>query len=153
LPDIVMTYQWIKSLHVLFVMAWVAAVFYLPRILVNIAEAGAEPAVKARLELMGLRLYRFGHAMFGMAFLFGLTLWLGWRVLPNALPHWGEMGWLHAKLGLVALLLIYFTWSGRMVKRSAKGGTLPPSRTLRLMNELPVFLLLGVIFLAIAKPF
>jgi protoporphyrinogen IX oxidase len=148
-----MTYLWIKSLHVLFVMAWVAAVFYLPRILVNIAEAGAEPAVKARLELMGLRLYRFGHMMFGMAFLFGLTLWLGWHIFPNALPHWGEMGWLHAKLGLVVVLLVYYVWTGRLVKRSANGGVLPPSRTLRLMNELPVFLLLGVIFLAIAKPF
>jgi protoporphyrinogen IX oxidase len=148
-----MTYLWIKSLHVLFVMAWVAAVFYLPRILVNIAEAGAEPAVKARLELMGLRLYRFGHMMFGMAFLFGLTLWLGWHIFPNTLPHWGGMGWLHAKLGLVVVLLVYYVWTGRLVKRSANGGALPPSRTLRLMNELPVFLLLGVIFLAIAKPF
>jgi len=148
-----MTYLWIKSLHVLFVMAWVAAVFYLPRILVNIAEAGAEPAVKARLELMGLRLYRFGHMMFGMAFLFGLTLWLGSYVFPNALPHWGEMGWLHAKLGLVVVLMGFYVWSGKLVKRSANGGTLPPSRTLRLVNELPVFLLLGIIFLVIAKPF
>ena len=146
-------YVWIKSLHVLFVMAWVAAVFYLPRILVNIAEAGAEPAVKARLELMGLRLYRFGHMMFGIAFLFGLTLWLGWHIFPSFLPHWGEMGWLHAKLGLVVLLLVYFVWSGRLVKRSVKGGALPQARTLRLLNELPVLLLLGVIFLAIAKPF
>jgi protoporphyrinogen IX oxidase len=148
-----MTYLWIKSLHVLFVMAWVAAVFYLPRILVNIAEAGAEPAVKARLELMGLRLYRFGHMMFGLAFLFGLTLWLGWHIFPNALPHWGGMGWLHAKLGLVVVLMGFYVWSGKLVKRSANGGTLPPARTLRLVNELPVFLLLGIIFLAIAKPF
>jgi len=148
-----MTYLWIKSLHVLFVMAWVAAVFYLPRILVNIAEAGNEPAVKARLELMGLRLYRFGHMMFGIAFLFGLTLWLGSHILPNTLPHWGNMGWLHAKLGLIVVLLVYYIWSGRLVKRSAKGGVLPPARTLRLLNELPVLLLLGVIFLAIAKPF
>ena len=148
-----MTYLWIKSLHVLFVMAWIAAVFYLPRILVNIAEAGNEPAVKARLELMGLRLYRFGHMMFGIAFLFGLTLWLGSHVFPNVLPQWGRLGWLHAKLGLVVLLLIYYVWNGRLVKRSAKGGALPPARTLRLLNELPVLLLLGVIFLAIAKPF
>lgn len=149
----VMVYLWIKSLHVLFVMAWVAALFYLPRILVNIAEAGAEPAVKARLELMGQRLYRFGHMMFGLAFLFGLTLALGFLVFPNALPHWGEMGWLHAKLGLVVVLFIYYVWNGRLVKRSMKGGALPPARTLRLLNELPVLLLLLIIFLAIAKPF
>jgi putative membrane protein len=148
-----MTYLWIKSLHVLFVMAWVAAVFYLPRILVNIAEAKSDAAIKERLELMGRRLYRFGHMMFGLAFIFGLTLWQGWRVLPDALPHWGQVGWLHAKLGLVVLLLAYFVWTGRLVKRSAAGGDLPPARTLRMLNELPVLLLLGVIFLAIAKPF
>ncbi|QAU23969.1 CopD family protein [Dyella sp. M7H15-1] len=148
-----MTYLWIKSLHVLFVMAWVAAVFYLPRILVNIAEAGSEPAVKARLELMGLRLYRFGGMMFGVAFLFGLTLWLGSYMFPTILPHWRQLGWLHAKMALVAVLLVYYIWSGRMMKRSAKGGALPSARTLRLLNELPVLLLLGVIFLAVAKPF
>lgn len=148
-----MAYMWIKSLHVLFVMAWVASVFYLPRILVNIAEAGENPAIRARLELMGLRLYRFGHNMFGMALLFGVTLWQGWRLFPGTLPNFGAAGWLHAKLALVVVLLAYYVWSGRLVKRSAKGGTLPGVRTLRLFNELPVFVLLGIVFLVIAKPF
>lgn len=148
-----MAYMWIKSLHVLFVMAFVAAVFYLPRILVNIAEAGDDKAVRARLELMGLRLYRFGHSMFGMAVLFGVTLWQGWRLFPGTLPNFGEAAWLHAKLTLVVLLLVYYVWTGRLVKRSAKGGTLPGTRALRIMNELPVFVLLGIIFLVIAKPF
>ncbi|MBV8158566.1 MAG: CopD family protein [Dyella sp.] len=149
-----MTYLWIKSFHLLFVMAWMATVFYLPRILVNVAEAGSEPpAVKARLVLMGRRLYRFGHNMFGLAFLLGLTLWQGWRVFPGVLPNFGDAHWLHAKLFLVALLLAYFIWTGRLLKRSEKGGALPSSKTLRIMNELPVFVLLGVIFLVIAKPF
>ena len=72
-----MSYPWIKTLHILFVIAWMAAVFYLPRILVNLAEAGAQPDVRARLMLMGRRLYRFGHVMFGLAFVLGLVLWLG----------------------------------------------------------------------------
>jgi putative membrane protein len=148
-----MTYLWIKSLHLLFVIAWMATVFYLPRILVNIAEAGDEPAVRARLVLMGRRLYRFGHNMFGLAFLFGLTLWQGWRVFPGTLPNFGDAHWLHAKLGLVALLLAYFIWTGRLLKRSEQGGALPSSKTLRVMNELPVLVLLGVIFLVVAKPF
>ncbi|WP_130617813.1 CopD family protein [Dyella amyloliquefaciens] len=148
-----MTYLWIKSFHLLFVMAWMATVFYLPRILVNVAEAGSEPAVKARLVLMGRRLYRFGHNMFGLAFLLGLTLWQGWRVFPGVLPNFGDAHWLHAKLFLVALLLAYFIWTGRLLKRSENGGALPSSRMLRIMNELPVFVLLGVIFLVIAKPF
>lgn len=148
-----MAYLWIKSFHLLFVMAWVATVFYLPRVLVNLAEAGNEPAVKARLELMGLRLYRFGHNMFGLAFLLGLVLWQGWRVFPGTLPNFGAAGWLHAKLALVAALLAYFIWGGRLVKKSIKGGALPSSRTLRIANELPVFVLLAIIFLVIAKPF
>ena len=49
-------YLWTKTAHLLFVMAWVAAVFYLPRILVNLAESGDEPAVRARLLLLGRRL-------------------------------------------------------------------------------------------------
>lgn len=149
-----MTYLWIKSLHVVFVMAWIAAVFYLPRILVNIAEAGDQPAVRARLCLMGRRLYRFGHNLFGIAFLFGLVLWQGWRVFPHALPNVvGPLHWIDAKLTLVALLLAYFVWTGRLLKRSEQGGVLPSARSLRLLNELPILLLLGVVFLVIAKPF
>ena len=65
-----------KTFHIVFVIAWMAALFYLPRILLNIVEAGEEPAVRARLLLMGRRLYRFGHVMFGLALLLGLALWL-----------------------------------------------------------------------------
>jgi len=149
-----MTYLWIKSFHVVFVIAWMATVFYLPRILVNIAEAGDEPAVKARLVLMGRRLYRFGHNMFGIAFLFGLTLWEGWRLFPQSLPNVvASLHWIDAKLTLVVLMLIYFIWSGRLLKRTEKGGALPPAKTLRIMNELPVLVLLGIVFLVIAKPF
>jgi len=149
-----MTYLWVKSFHVVFVIAWMATVFYLPRILVNIAEVGDEPAVKARLLLMGRRLYRFGHNMFGMAFLFGLALWEGWRLFPQALPNVvASLHWIDAKLTLVVLMLAYFIWSGRLLKRSEKGGALPSSKTLRIMNELPVLVLLGIVFLVIAKPF
>ncbi|TAL99412.1 MAG: CopD family protein [Rhodanobacter sp.] len=149
-----MTYLLIKSLHLLFVIAWMAAVFYLPRILVNLAEATGEPAVQARLQLMGRRLYKFGHNMFGIAFVFGLALWQGWRVFPTALPHvTAGTHWIDAKLTLVALLLAYFVWAGRLLKRSINGGTLPAARALRWINELPVLLLLGVIYLVIAKPF
>jgi uncharacterized membrane protein len=94
-------YPLIKSLHLLFVIAWMAAVFYLPRILVNLAEAANEPPVQARLQLMGRRLYKFGHTMFGIAFLFGLALWQGWRVFPAALPDvTAGMHWIDAKLTL-----------------------------------------------------
>lgn len=140
-----MAYPLIKSLHIVFVIAWMATVFYLPRILVNIKEAEGEPAaVKARLELMGRRLYRFGHIMFGMAFVFGLALWLYFGI---------SGGWLHAKLTLVALMLGYYIWAGRALKRSIAGGALPSSKALRIGNELPVLVLLAIVYLVVARPF
>ena len=147
-------YLWTKTAHLLFVMAWVAAVFYLPRILVNLAEAGDEPAVRARLLLMGRRLYRFGHVMFGLAFVFGLVLWLGYRVIPGYPTMVGAgSGWLHAKLALVALMFAHYIVAGRWLKGADAGKPLPSARTLRWFNEIPVLLLLVVVWLVLAKPF
>jgi putative membrane protein len=147
-------YFWIKTAHVVFVMAWMGGVFYLPRILVNLAEAGNEPAVRARLVLMGRRLYRFGHMMFGLAFVFGLVLWLGYRVFSDfpTMVAPGS-GWLHAKLALVVLMLAHFIFSGRWLKGVDAGRALPSSKALRWFNELPVLLLIAIVYLVLAKPF
>ncbi|UUE98812.1 CopD family protein [Xanthomonas hortorum pv. pelargonii] len=145
-------YLWIKTFHLLFVIAWMAAVFYPPRILVNIAEAGAEPAVRARLVLMGRRLYKFGHSMLGLALVLGAVLWQGYRVIPD-FPTMVAGGWMHAKLFAVALILAHYIVSGRWLKGVDQGRAVPSGRALRLFNEVPVFLLVGVIWLVLAKPF
>ena len=147
-------YLWIKTFHLLFVIAWMAAVFYLPRILVNIAEAGTDTdtAVRARLVLMGRRLYKFGHSMLGLALLLGAVLWLGYRVIPD-FPTMVAGGWLHAKLFAVALILAHYIVAGRWLKGVDQGRALPSGRALRLFNEVPVVLLVGVIWLVVAKPF
>ena len=149
------SYFWVKTFHLVFVVAWMASVFYLPRILVNIAEASGQPAVVERLQLMGKRLYGFGHSMFGIAFLLGLVLWLGYKVLPEfpTMVAPGAAGWLHAKLGLVVLLLVYFTFTGRWLKGTLKGKALPSSRALRWFNELPLVLFIAIVYLVLAKPF
>ena len=139
-----MAYLITKTAHLVFVMAWMGGVFYLPRILVNLAEAGDEPVVRARLVLMGRRLYRFGHIMFGSAVAFGLALWL----------HFGMSGgWLHAKLLLVALMLAHYLIGGRWLKAADAGKPLPSSKALRWFNEAPVFLLIAIVWLVLAKPF
>ncbi len=139
-----MAYLITKTAHLVFVMAWMGGVFYLPRILVNLAEAGDEPVVRARLVLMGRRLYRFGHIMFGLAVAFGLALWL----------HFGMSGgWLHAKLLLVALMLAHYLIGGRWLKAADAGKPLPSSKALRWFNEAPVFLLIAIVWLVLAKPF
>lgn len=149
-----MAYLPVKTLHLVFVIAWMAAVFYLPRILVNLAEAGAQPDVRARLMLMGRRLYRFGHVMFGLAFVLGLVLWLGYRLLP-AFPTMVGVGthWIHAKLGLVALLFAYYIFTGRLLKGLEVGKRLPSASALRWFNELPLPVLVGIVWLVLAKPF
>ena len=118
----IVIYVWSKTLHLLFVIAWMAAVFYLPRILVNVAEAGEQAAVRERLLLMGRRLYKFGHVMFGLLLLFGMLLWLGYRLSPQAWPLVVSGGWLHAKLTLVAGLFAYYVFTARWMKRAAAGG-------------------------------
>ncbi len=138
-----MWYLWTKSLHLLFVIAWLAALFYLPRILINLVEVGDQPAVRERLLLMGRRLYRFGHNMFGVAVVLGGVLWL----------YFGVGGaWLHLKLVLIAALLGFFIWCGRLLKGAGNGAALPSTRVLRIANELPVLVVLLVIWLVLAKP-
>ncbi|MFC5576569.1 CopD family protein [Lysobacter niabensis] len=146
-------YLWIKTAHVVFVMAWMGGVFYLPRILVNIAEAGNEPAVRARLVLMGRRLYRFGHIMFGLAVVMGLVLWLGHRATLSLPDVVAGRGWLHAKLALVVVMLAHYIVGGRWLKGVEAGRPLPSSGALRWFNELPVLLLVAVVYLVLAKPF
>ena len=148
------TYLWVKSFHLLFVMAWMASVFYLPRILVNLAEAPEQPDVRARLVLMGRRLYRFGHNIFGIAVLLGLVLWLGHRAVDGFPTMVGSpAGWLHAKLLLVALMLAHYLIGGRWLKAADAGKPLPSSKALRWFNEAPVFLLVAIVYLVLAKPF
>ncbi|ALN81866.1 CopD family protein [Lysobacter antibioticus] len=137
-------YLWTKTFHLVFVMAWMGSVFYLPRILVNLAEAGDEPAVRARLVLMGRRLYRFGHIMFGIAAILGGVLWFVFHM---------SGGWLHAKLTVVAAMLAFYIVTGRWLKGVDQGRALPSSRTLRIFNEIPVFALIAIVWLVLAKPF
>lgn len=147
-------YVWIETLHIVAVIGWMAAVFYLPRILVNLAEVGNEPVVRARLMLMGRRLARFGQAMFGFVFVFGMTLWMGWRFLPGFQTMVGTgSGWLHAKLLLVALMFAYSIVMGRWLKGAEAGKPLPSSRVLRWINEIPLVFLIGIVYMVVAKPF
>lgn len=137
-------YFWVKTAHLVFVIAWMATVFYLPRILVNLSETAGQPEVQARLSMMGKKLYRFGHNMFGLALILGLVLWLYFHI---------SGGWLHVKLTLVALMLVHFIVAGRWLKGVEKGRALPSSKALRWFNELPLLLLIAVVYLVLAKPF
>jgi putative membrane protein len=136
---------WVKSLHIVFVTSWFAGLFYLPRILVNLAMVGpASDAERARLLLMARKLYRFMGPLMVLALAFGIWLWLGWGF---------GGGWLHAKLALVVVLVGYHLVCGAMVKRFERGENTRSHVWYRWFNEAPVLLLVAVVILAVVKPF
>ena len=141
---------WVKAFHIVFVVAWFAGVFYLPRIFVNHAQlAPGEDAVHDRLALMERKLYRF--TTMNMLLALGFGLWLlfgaGWTA------DFGAHGWLHAKLALVVVLVGYHGVCGRLVKTFAARANVRSHRFYRLFNEVPVLLLVAVVVLVVVKPF
>lgn len=137
-------YPYVKVLHLLFVIAWMAGIFYLPRILVHYVEGRNAGEDVRRLKVMARKLYHFSSAMGALGILLGLALWLGFHI---------SGGWLHAKLTLVVLLLAYHISTRVFMKRMQRDEPLPRAVTLRLYNEAPVLLLLGILYLVIVKPF
>jgi protoporphyrinogen IX oxidase len=134
---------WIKALHIIFVTSWFAGLFYLPRLFVNHAmETNA--AVLARLELMEHKLYRFMLPLAVLALAFGLWLWLGYGIAG---------GWLHAKLGLVAGLVAYHLYCGKLLRDFKAGANKRSHVWYRWFNEIPVLVLFAVVVLVVVKPF
>lgn len=149
-----MIYLWVKSFHLLTVVTWLVSVFALPVVLMFLSEAQSDVVGRERLQRLGRRMYWWGHNLFGIAVVFGIALWQGWRLWPMTLPNLvGPRYWLHAKLTLLLLLLGYFVWAGRRLKGNIAGKPLPAIATLRALNFLPALLLLAIIFLVLAKPF
>ncbi len=134
---------WVKSFHIIFVVSWFAGLFYLPRLFVNHAMA-TDAATAERLGLMEFKLYRFMTHLAVLAIAFGLWLWLGF----------GFSGaWLHAKLVLVALLVVYHWYCGRIVADFRLGRNRRSHVFYRWVNELPVLVLSAIVILAVVKPF
>lgn len=136
---------WIKALHIIFVTSWFAGLFYLPRIFVNLAMVPAgSGAERDRLLLMAHKLYRFMTPLAVLALLFGLVLWLAYGF---------GGGWLHAKLALTVLLVVYHLWCGRVLGAFKAGNNTRGHVFYRWMNELPVLVLFAVVVLVVVKPF
>lgn len=135
----------VKTLHLWMVISWFAGLFYLPRIFVNLAMVPADSlAERDRLLLMAGKLYRFMTPLAVLAVTFGLWLWFGYGF---------GGGWLHAKTVLVGALVGYHAHCGRLL-RDFRAGTNRRSHVwFRFYNELPVLILLVVLFLVVLKPF
>ncbi|TAK89838.1 MAG: CopD family protein [Burkholderiaceae bacterium] len=136
---------WIKALHIVFVTAWFAGLFYLPRIFVNLALE-TEPHARERLLFMAHKLYKFMTVLALPAVGFGLWLWLGVGIGSGA-------GWLHAKLALVVVLIGYHHGCGVLLKKFTEDRNTRSHIWYRWFNEVPVVVLLIVVVLAVVKPF
>ena len=136
---------WLKTFHIVFVASWFAGLFYLPRIFVNLAME-KEPAAVSRLLVMARKLYRFMTVIAVVALACGLGLWLGYGIGQG-------QGWMHAKLGVVLLLVGYHAYCGRLLTAFERGENRRPDRWYRIFNELPVFALIAAVALVVVKPF
>ena len=135
----------VKTLHIWMVISWFAGLFYLPRIFVNLAMVPADShAERDRLLLMAGKLYKFMTPLGAFAVLLGLWLWFGYGFAG---------GWLHAKTALVAILVIYHWHCGRVLQAFRTGTNAKSHVWFRFYNELPVVVLLIVLFLVVLKPF
>ena len=137
--------HWIRAWHVVFMVTWFAGLFYLPRLFVYHA-ATTDSAGIERFRVMERRL--FAIMTIGAALTAGFGLWLLSRE-----PVLLETGWLRAKLALVVLLIAYHAWLGKLVRDFAAGKNAHSARWYRWFNELPTVLLIGIVLLAVARPF
>jgi putative membrane protein len=135
---------WIKALHLIFVIAWLAGLFYLPRIFVHYVEGHARGEDVRRLIIMGRRLAAFMSLMAVIALLFGLWLWLGFQI---------DGRWLMIKLAFVIGLIGYHIACLVLLRRMVQHQTMPGSWALRLFNEGALLLVVPIILIAIVKPF
>ena len=135
---------WVKCLHMLGVISWMAGIFYLPRIFVHYAEGRAAGEDVRRLLIMANRLYGFMTILAIVALGAGLWLWLGFR-------DGGR--WLEVKLLFVAALIGYHLGCRLVLGRMRVDRALPSARALRLLNESALLIVVPILILAVVKPF
>jgi len=139
---------WLKALHLIFMVTWFAGLFYLPRLFVYHAMSEDEIS-RERFKVMERKLY-FGITTPGMI----LTLIFGiWMLLDYAWAFYSSAVWLHIKLGLLLLMVIYHLFCGKWLLDFKNDKNCHSHVFYRWMNEIPVLFLVSIIFLAVLKPF
>lgn len=138
---------WLKMFHILFMMSWMAGIFYLPRIFVHFVEGKEAGQDVARLAIMAKKLYGFMTIMMMLAIGSGIWLWLAYFPIAQG------MGWLHAKIVFVLLLLVYHMWTKRRMKEMQEGHLNHSGVYYRWANEIPLVLATVILILVVIKPF
>lgn len=141
-----MLYLWLKALHIVAVISWMAALLYLPRLFVYHADAKPGSEASETFKTMERKLLKF------IANPASLVVWVLGLWLAFELGAWRE-GWLHAKLALVVLLTGYHHFCMATVKRFARDANTRPARFYRMINEIPAVVMVGIVILVVLKPF
>lgn len=139
-------YPWVKALHVIAVISWMAGMLYLPRLFVYHAQAEIGSEKSETFKVMERRLLRaiINPAMIAT---WVLGLWLAWRGFGFS------GGWLHAKIAAVVLLSGVHGYLSASVRRFAEDRNAKPARHWRIVNEVPTVLMIVIVILVVVKPF
>ncbi|MEJ2552719.1 MAG: protoporphyrinogen oxidase HemJ [Gammaproteobacteria bacterium] len=138
---------WVKAFHVIAMVTWFAGLFYLPRLFVYHAMTDDAPGI-ARFKVMERKLF-YGIMTPGAI----LTIVLGIWMLVDRWQTYAHSGWLHAKLALVLLLIIYHILCGRFLLDFKYDRNRRNHVFYRWFNEIPVLLLIGIVILVVVRPF
>lgn len=139
-------YPWVKSIHIIAVISWMAGLLYLPRLFVN--HVGAGPEAAAMLTGMEERLMRIiMRPAAAVTLIFG-----GLLVSTPGVVDW-SMGWIHVKLASVVGLFITHGLMEKWRKDFARGENKRPAKFFRMINEVPTLLMIIIVLMVVAKPF
>jgi protoporphyrinogen IX oxidase len=141
-----MLYDWLKAFHVIAVIAWMAGMLYLPRLFVYHCEAQRGSIQSETFKIMERRLLK---AIINPAMIVTwiLGLFLAWQ------GGWLAAGWLHTKLALVLAMSGVHGLLSKTVKVFAQDRNVRPAGFYRMLNEVPTLLMIGIVVLAVVKPF
>ncbi len=143
-----MTYEWVKVVHLLAVISWMAGLLYLPRLMVYHVDADKGGELSETLKTMERRLLKaiMTPAMI-VSWVFGI--WLG--VLQGL---WSELPfWFVCKLAMVAVMSAMHVWLAGQVRVFAADANIRSGKFFRVMNEVPTLLLIGIVCFVVVKPF
>lgn len=139
-------YEWLKAFHVIAIIAWMAGMLYLPRLFVYHCEAEPGSRQSETFKVMERRLLTVITNP-AMAVSWVLGLWLAWT------GGWYAAGWLHAKVALVLVLSGVHGFFVRCVREFGADRNRRPQKFYRIINEVPTILMIGIVILAVVKPF
>ncbi|MFZ0219330.1 MAG: protoporphyrinogen oxidase HemJ [Candidatus Aquirickettsiella sp.] len=138
---------WIKAFHIIGMVAWFAGLFYLPRLFVYHANAKDTISIE-RFKLMEHRLYYYIMAPAAL-----LTLFFGFTLFSLAADYYAIATWMHLKLGLVAILILFHLYCGKCLHDFKQDDNQHSSLFYRWLNELPTLLLITIVIIAEVRPF